>query len=115
MRKPPSAIRRLKIWANYEIAEESDVKISVNYLSTLLMRLSGLKLSDYQDYLWNLYETLPVITANFFMDAGGTLFGYEDETIYQEQLDSYSSLQYNHLFDDRNRLMEIFILPNDEE
>lgn len=104
-----------KIWANYEIAEESDVKISVNYLSTLLMRLSGLKLSDYQDYLWNLYETLPVITANFFMDAGGTLFGYEDEAIYQEQLDSYSSLQYNHLFDDRNRLMEIFILPNDEE
>ena len=104
-----------KIWANYEIAEESDVEISVNFLSTLLMRLSGLELSDYQDYLWNLHETLPVITANFFIDAEGKLYGYDEETMYQEELDSYSSLQYNHLFDDRNRLMEIFILPTKDE
>lgn len=109
-----------KIWANYDILEVSGEKISVNYLGTLLMRTAGLALSDYQEYLWNAHETLPVVTANFYIDAQGQLYGYTDEedclapADYQALLDDYSSLQYNHLFDRQNRLTKLFLLPADK-
>lgn len=105
-----------KIWANYDIEERSDVDISINYLSTLLMKTAGLELSDYQEYLWEVHEQLPVVTANFYMDNEGNLYDYGTERSvpeYEDLLDDYSSLQYNHLFDEVHRLEELFILPED--
>ncbi len=105
-----------KIWANYDIEEQADVNISINYLSTLLMKTAGLELSDYQDYLWQIYEELPVVTANFYMDKDGNLYDYSGDGAvpeYEDLLDSYSSLQYNHLFDKNHSLTELFALPED--
>ena len=103
-----------KIWANYDIKEQTDVDISINYLSTLLMKTAGLELSEYQDYLWEIHEQLPVVTANFYMDTDGNIYDYnEDESNagHQTLLDDYASIQYNHLFDENNRLTELFVLP----
>ncbi|MBP3702098.1 MAG: LTA synthase family protein, partial [Lachnospiraceae bacterium] len=105
-----------KIWANYDIEEQSDVAISLNYLSTLLMKTAGLELSEYQDYLWEVYEQLPIVTSNFYMDNDGNIYDYgSDRSVpaYEDLLDDYSSLQYNHLFDEANRLAELFVLPED--
>lgn len=114
-----------KIWANYDIEEADGMEISTNYLGTLLMQTAGLELSDYQEYLWTIHEKLPVITANFYKDADGNLYACNDASdrsdepsdavdggeipaSYQNLLDDYASLQYNHLFDEANRVMSLF-------
>ena len=105
-----------KLWANYDIEEQTDINISLNYLSTLLMKSAGLELSEYQDYLWQTYQELPVVTANFYMDNDGNVYDYQSEDSlpeYEDLLDDYSSVQYNHLFDETKRLESVFELPDD--
>ena len=105
-----------KIWANYDIEEETDVDISMNYLSTLLMKSAGLELSEYQDYLWQMYREIPVVTSNFYMDNDGNIYDYQTERSvpeYEDLLDDYSTVQYNHLFDEAKRLESLFELPED--
>lgn len=105
-----------KLWANYDIEEQTDINISLNYLSTLLMKSAGLELSEYQDYLWQTYQELPVVTANFYMDNDGNVYDYQSEDFlpeYEDLLDDYSSVQYNHLFDETKRLESVFELPDD--
>lgn len=99
-----------KIWANYDIEESEARNLSVNYLGTLLFQTAGLEVSEYQQYLWGMQETIPVITANFYINADGGIHDYSSETDVQLLLDDYSGLQYNHLFDTRNRLMTLFTL-----
>lgn len=109
-----------KIWANFDIPEAEDEAISLNYLSSLLLHTAGLSLSDYQEYLWNVHETLPVVTAHFYMDESGRLYGYEDEEEgcvpagYLDLLADYSGLQYNHLFDKQNQLTKLFLLTKEQ-
>lgn len=95
------------IWANYDIEEETVDKISVNYLSGLLMEKTGLPMSDYHIYLNELRKTIPVLTGNVFIDQNG---GYHtlDEKVLQEERDEYASLQYNHLIDTSRRVQSFF-------
>ena len=105
-----------KIWANYDIEEQADMDISINYLSTLLMKSAGLELSEYQDYLWQMYSQIPVVTSNFYMDNDGNIYDYQSERSvpeYEDLLDDYSTVQYNHLFDESKRLESLFELPGD--
>lgn len=105
-----------KIWANYDIEEETDINISTNYLSTLLMKSAGLELSEYQDYLWQTYQEVPVVTSNFYMDLDGNVYDYQTERSipeYEDLLNDYATVQYNHLFDEEKRLESLFELPDD--
>lgn len=95
------------MWANYDIEEQDINRISVNYLSGLLMEQAGLPLTDYQTYLQSLRKTLPVITANIYIDKDGQYYEYSDEP-YQDLLNQYSILQYNHLCDNKNRIDKFF-------
>ena len=95
------------MWANYDIEEQDINQISVNYLSGLLMEQAGLPLTDYQTYLQSLRKTLPVITANIYIDKDGQFYEYSDEA-YKDQLNQYSILQYNHLCDNKNRVDKFF-------
>ena len=36
------------IWANYDIEEQENVNISMNYLSTLMLESTGMKLSPFK-------------------------------------------------------------------
>lgn len=98
------------LWANYDLEEETDMELSVNYLSSLLMEKAGLAKSDYQKYLDGLSSRYPVITANFCQDREGRFKGIEDfapsEDLYS--LYSYAILQYNDLCDPKNRLRGYF-------
>ena len=87
------------LWANYDIEEERDVQISANYLSGLLMEAAGLQMSSYQEFLMELYDELPVITANFALDAGGSLYGADRYDELEELLHDYETIQYRLLFD----------------
>ena len=61
------------IWANYDIPEQKDVTISLNYLSALLMEMAGLPTTGYQDFLLSLWEDLPVINPVGLPGPGGRL------------------------------------------
>ena len=87
------------LWANYDIEEERDVQISANYLSGLLMEAAGLQMSSYQEFLMELYDELPVITANFALDAGGSFYSADRYDELEELLHDYETIQYRLLFD----------------
>lgn len=107
-----------KLWANFDIEEESDVQISANYLGSLLFETAGLELSDYESFLSNLRQVLPIITANFYYDTENTLYSTSDDTgntlpdSASQLLKLYSRLQYNHLFDVSSRVNSLFTTGN---
>ena len=91
------------LWANYDIDEAEGIDISANYLSSLLMDTAGLKKTAYQDYLTSLREQLPVLTANYCYDEEGNFYSADDFDQVKDLLNDYEILQYNHLFDPKNR------------
>ena len=99
------------LWANYDIEEGYYDRISANSLSTVLMDAAGLQKSDYQSFLSGLKDTLPVITANCVTDADGSFYSMDEaEELYPELIQEYQVLQYNLLFDSKNRRDEVFTL-----
>lgn len=98
------------MWANFDIEDEQIDKISVNYLSTLLSEKAGLPLTGYQTYLSQLRKTLPVITANVIIDKDGNYYANNrtNDCPYEDILNEYAILQYNHLFDSEHRQNEFF-------
>lgn len=106
-----------KIWANFDIEEETGVEMSVNYLATYLMELAGLTTSEYQQFLTEMYRTIPAVTANYVIDSEGNVYPYSvdaDASALPEELRSYlelyQELQYNHLFDDSGRQDSLFLI-----
>lgn len=97
------------LWANYDINEAEHVDISANYLSTLLMETAGLEKTPYQSFLSGLQKELPVVTANFCIDADGNFYGSEGRGRLEELLGNYEIIQYNHLFDEAHRKDENFL------
>lgn len=95
------------IWSNYGLNQNYYEGISVNYLSSVLLKAAGIPTTDYQDYLWELMETLPVISANGFQDANGTFYDWSDDD-YADCLNEYKILQYNHLVDSKNRIESFY-------
>lgn len=59
----------LTIWANYDIGEEENVNISINYLSSFLLNEAGrVKPSPYQKYLLKMMKDYPIITCEAIRD-----------------------------------------------
>ena len=105
------------IWANYDIEEKQDVKLSLNYLSGLLMDTASLPKTGYQTFLSGLWETVPVVNAVGYQDSDGTWHERTEDMSQaaREGLLDYQMLQYNELFDSRdNRLEDFFFLPEKE-
>ncbi len=99
------------IWANYDIEEKEIDRISVNYLSTLLMDVAGLEKTGYQKFLSELYEKLPVITGNVYIDSEGNYYNTSDNP-YSDILEQYQALQYYHLFDKDKSLTDFYgVMP----
>lgn len=99
------------IWANYDIPEQEVGRISLNYLSSLVLQTAGLQLSNYNRYLLELHQKLPSISANGYYDAEGELHDYSEENEnpeYRKLLDEYEMVQYHYLFDGENRLEKHF-------
>ena len=106
-----------KIWANFDIEEKQDVNLSANYLGTYLMEFAGLSTSEYQKFLSSMAQVMPAVTANYIIDGDGNLYAYSvdaDDSELPDELQSYlalyKELQYNHLFDDKNRDDSLFLI-----
>lgn len=98
------------IWANYDIEEQEIERLSVNYLSSLLLKTAGVNLTKYNKYLLKLSETLPVINTVGYIDKDGNHYKWSDVSPYTELLNEYENLQYNAVFDTENFKNETFFL-----
>ncbi len=90
------------IWANYDIEEKQIDKLSVNYLSSLVLETAGIKLTGYNKYLLELAKTLPVIDTAGYIDNKGVYYKWSDASPYKSLLDDYEKVQYNNIFDQQN-------------
>lgn len=98
------------IWANYDIEEKEIDKLSANYLSSLVLKTAGVKLTEYNKYLLKLSESLPVIDTVGYIDSQNNYYKWSDESPYTSILEDYENVQYNSIFDPENINSEIFYI-----
>lgn len=97
------------ILANYDIEEQENVNISMNYLSTLMLESTGMKLSPFNQFLLDIHKQIPVLTTNGYFGEDGSYYSLKDESSpYYESLRKYQILQYNDLFDKKKRIENFF-------
>lgn len=84
------------IWANYDIEEASGKDTSVNYLAADVLKAAGIPTDAYENYLLDLQENYPVISAMRVLKKDGTDTNISET---KKELNEYQSLQYYQLFD----------------
>ena len=100
------------IWANYDIPERDDLRISSNYLGVLAAEVAGLPLTGYQQLLSRLMDVLPVASTAGYVTADGQVTQEVEElpgyvqSLYRE----YELAAYNHLFDEKHHPEDFFSL-----
>lgn len=100
------------IWANYDIPEQDDLRISSNYLGVLAAEVAGLPLTGYQQLLSRLMDVLPVAGTAGYLTADGQVTQKAEElpgyvqSLYRE----YELATYNHLFDEKRHPEDFFSL-----
>ena len=96
------------IWANYDI-EEKNITTSSNYLSTLMLESTGMKMAGYNQFLSEISKEIPVLTSHGYWGADGTYYSLTDtDSPYYESIKKYNILQYNNMFDKGNRIENFF-------
>lgn len=101
------------IWANYDIPEEQINMLSANYLSSLLLKTAGLKMTDYNKFLLDLSQEIPVINANGYIDKDGNNYSYSDTSSpYCDLISAYEKIQYNNFFDSTNQQKNLYYLSD---
>lgn len=101
------------IWANYDIPGMFIENASINYLSSIFLEAAGLKMSNFNRYLLGLHKKLPAISAAGSYDNEGRLHeNTEKDNLYAKLMEEYEIIQYNYLFDSKNRLDRHFTITN---
>lgn len=97
------------IWTNYDIKEKETGCISLNYLSNYIYEAAGIELPVYNQFLEDVEEKIPAISALGYYSAEKESVAKLEEMTEQEQelMRKYESLQYNGMFDSKNNY-EIF-------
>ena len=98
------------IWANFDIEEKEIDKLSSNYLSSYVLDIAGVKLTEYNKYLLKLSETLPVIDTVGYIDANNNYYRWSGTSEYTQMLSEYEKIQYNNIFDNEHKDNNIFFL-----
>jgi hypothetical protein len=98
------------IWANYDIPEDKIDAISANYLSSVLLKTAGLNMTPYQNYLLEAREHIPAISANGFLDSEGVWYELSEQNVQETYIKTLKQLQYNNLFDQKNKKTSMFEL-----
>ena len=103
------------IWANYDIPEATVEKMSSNYLSTLLLQVAGLELTDYNKFLACLYQELPVTNMVGYIDSEDNYYPLDADSVHTDLINTYKCIQYNNLFDFENKANHLFYLHGFEQ
>ena len=84
--------------------------MSCNYLSSYLLNMINADMTGYNKYLLNLRKKLPVVTAMFYKGDDGKFYDVNEKSKYSKDLNEQSIIQYNGLFDQKNRVDDFFFL-----
>lgn len=93
------------IWANYDIPEKEVECTSLNFLSNYLYQAAGMELPPYNKFLADVNSKIPAMNSHgYYSEERGCFLPY-DEAKGEEKdiLNLYAQLQYNNIFDSRNR------------
>lgn len=103
------------IWTNYESEAETTEITSLNFLSTMALERAGIPLPSYNQFLSRMRETVPAINARgYYSKSQGKFIHVEDaEGEEAEWIRNYEILQYNQMFDRRDRSSQFFPYLND--
>ena len=99
------------IWTNYDSGYNGEgEEMSLNYLAAFVAQQAGVPLTTYQRFLLEGFEVLPVVNSVGYIDADGTSTDREEELTDQAQefLERYRIVQYNNLFDHKDRVSSFF-------
>lgn len=97
------------IWANYDIPEEEGILTSTNYLSTLLLEQTGLKMTPYNYYLQDLKEKMPALNHLGYLNDQGTYTSWDEIDEEYKTLElQYEAVQYNELAESSRRVDRFF-------
>ena len=93
------------IWANYDIAETETQITSLGYLGRHLLDAAGIPLPPYYQFLKEAEEEIPAVNSLGYFSKLRNTYKPIDEAVGTEKewLDKYQTLQYNNLFDGKNR------------
>lgn len=84
------------IWANYDIEEQENIEISLNYLGGLLFEVAGLPQTPYMQYVSGIKGEYPILTVNGYIDKDGGIYTLEE---LPDKLKEYERVQYYNLYD----------------
>ena len=86
------------IWANYDIAEASNIETSPNFLGNKVLEAAGIPLSDFRGYLAELEQSYPVVSSIRAEDTSGNRYEIKE---VEDSLNDYAILQYYYLLDSK--------------
>lgn len=93
------------IWTNYESKAEEVEITSLNYLSTMALERAGIALPPYQQFLSDMMETVPAINSRGYYSLSEGRFKHVEDAAGEEAewISKYEILQYNNMFDRREK------------
>lgn len=93
------------IWTNYDTPEEMVEITSLNFLSTLALERAGIDLPPYHQFMSDLMEVVPAINSRGYYSLEKQRYIHVEDALGEELLwiSKYELLQYNSLFDRKNR------------
>ena len=93
------------IWTNYDTREITGMLTSLNFLGTFALQRAGIGLPAYNQFLAELMEHVPAMNARAFYSMTQKKFLHYDKAEGEEKqwIDWYKALQYNEMFDKKNR------------
>ena len=100
------------IWNNCGLTFDVPQLTSLNYMAANILKTAGLPLTQYHEFLLDLQEKLPAISAGAYVDTDGVYYSFDEKNeVFDEALNRYNILQYNHMTDISNRVTSLFGQP----
>lgn len=99
------------IWANYDIEEKSGINTSLNYLSAIMKDSAGMQKNGFDNFRLEVSKKYPILTVNGYYDNKGKFYSLSDDeksSSFSDVLKEYDILQYNYMFDKKNRVSNFF-------
>lgn len=102
-------ITKYMVWKNFETDRFYIGDTSLNYFASQVLDMIGMPTTPYQNYLLDMHEEYPVISADGILDSNKEYIAVEDA----EFITFYKTLVYNHMLDNKDYRREFF--ENDYE
>ncbi len=100
------------IWNNCGLEFDIPELTSLNYMGVNLLKGAGLPLTQYHEFLLDMQEQIPAISAGAYVDTEGNYYSFDEKNeVFDDILNRYNILQYNHMTDISNRVTSLFGVP----